>query len=119
MKKKDWYFIGDTRKLGTEREVRDSGAEVAQLFSKIGGNTLIIRNTHVGKTGNSEPLSHLEKTEFQFPGQSTQMRVQIATKSAPAITNSKWNSSARLTFGEVKALLHFYNLLRDQSSFLH
>ncbi len=62
--------------------VRDSGGEVARFFSKNGGNTSLIRKNPCRKICNSEPLSHHEKTEFQFPGQST---------------NSKRNSSARLT----------------------
>ena len=95
------------------------GVFTCRTLFKIGGNTSIIRKTRVGKTSNFEPLSHREKTEFQYPKQSTHMCMRLSTKSAPAIKNSKWNSSARLTCWEVNAFLHFSDLLRGQSSSLH
>ncbi len=49
------------------------------FFSKGSGNTSITRKNDVGKTCNSEPLSHDEKTEFQFPAQSTPTSNQICT----------------------------------------
>ncbi len=46
------------------------------------------------------------KHRIQIPGQSTSERALRAANSAPAMTNSKRNSSAQLTCWEFKALLH-------------